>query len=228
MFQFIAFEKNALAIEWSDGLCMIGVINAQLPGILALPVGIQVHDHRKNPAVVAPKLVQVALVKTAFFVQRIMKFIPGNARITSTVEVNYKIVHQIEKEILGNIFMQAIQPVNLIAAQQFILYMHCPIANARFPKLLVMVQCEQICFELNGQGFLQKMFGQADVVFQKTIDEAIELGLQTVELKSNWHKTNRVAVKVILVAHHTEYFYFTQIWRRLNRRFHTDFSALYL
>ena len=77
--------------------------------------------------------------------------------------------------------------------------MHCPIANARFPKLLVMVQCEQICFELNGQWGLQKMFGQADVVFQKTIDEAIELGLQTVELKSNWHKTNRVAVKVALI-----------------------------
>ena len=62
------------------------------------------------------------------------------------------------------------------------------------------------------------MFGQADVVFQKTIDEAIELGLQTVELKSNWHKTNRVAVKVILVLHHTEYFYFAQMLHGLNLR----------
>lgn len=128
-----------------------------------------------------------------------MKFIPGDARIASTVEVNHKIVHQIEKEILGYILVQSIQPVNFVAAQQLILYMHCPIADASFPKLLVMVQCEQICFELNGQGFLQKMFGQADVVFQKTIDEAVELGLQTVELMSNWHKTNRVTVKVILI-----------------------------
>lgn len=78
--------------------------------------------------------------------------------------------------------------------------MHRSIADSSFPKLLVMVQREQICFELNGQGGLQKMFGQADVVFQKTIDEAIELGLQTVDLRSNWHKTNRVAVKVILIS----------------------------
>ena len=93
MFQFIAFKKNALAIEWGNGLRVIGMINAQLPAVLALPIGIQVHDHRKYPAVVAPKLIQVALVKTAFFVQCIMKFIPGDARIASTVEVNHKIVH---------------------------------------------------------------------------------------------------------------------------------------
>ena len=140
MLQFIAFEKHTLAIEWGNGLCMVGVINTQLTTVLALPVGIQVHDHRKYPTIVAPKLIQVALVKTAFFVQRIMKFIPGDARITSTVEVNHKIVHHVEKEILGNILVQSIQPVDLVAAQQFILYMHCPIANARFPKLLVMVQ----------------------------------------------------------------------------------------
>ena len=117
MLQFIAFEKHTLAIEWRDGLRMIGVINTQLTTVLALPIGIQVHDHGKYPAIVAPKLIQVALVKTAFFVQRIMKFIPGDARITSTVEVNHKIVHQIEKEILGYIFVQSIQPVNLVAAQ---------------------------------------------------------------------------------------------------------------
>ena len=80
-----------------------------------------------------------------------MKFIPGDARIASTVKVNHKIVHHVEKEILGNIFMQSIQPVNLVAAQQLVLYMQRPIANSRFPKLLVMVQGEQICFELNGQ-----------------------------------------------------------------------------
>jgi len=88
-----------------------------------------------------------------------MKFIPGDARIASTVEVNHKIVHQVEKEILCHILVESIQPVDLVAAQQFILYMHFPIADARFPKLLVMVQGEQICFELYGQGFLQKMFG---------------------------------------------------------------------
>ena len=105
MLQFIAFEKHTLAIEWGDGLRMVGVINTQLTTVLALPVGIQVHDHRKYSAVVAPKLIQVALVKTAFFVQCIMKFIPGDARITSTVEVNHKIVHHVEKEILGNILV---------------------------------------------------------------------------------------------------------------------------
>jgi hypothetical protein len=72
---------------------------------------------------------------------------------------------------------------------------------------------------------LQKMFGQADVVFQKTIDEAVEMGLQTVELRSNWHKTNRVAVKVIHVAHHTEHFYFAQMLHRLNRRFNAEKSV---
>ena len=66
---------------------MILVVNGQFSAVGLLPIGIQVHNHRKSATGVVLKLIEVFFVKTAWFIPGVMKFVPRNARVTSLVEV---------------------------------------------------------------------------------------------------------------------------------------------
>ena len=75
-------------------------------------------------------------VKTARFIHGVVKFVSGNARETSTVEVVYELIHQFKKTVFMTIIVFAIKPVNLIAAHQLVMREQCIGSNACHEKLL--------------------------------------------------------------------------------------------
>ena len=83
--QLIAFKKHTLAVARLYYLNMVAVINAQFTPVLLLPLRVQIHDHRKRPALVVSKLIEVFFVKTTLCIQRIMEFVTGDTRIAGTV-----------------------------------------------------------------------------------------------------------------------------------------------
>ncbi len=95
VFQFAAFEKHTFARHGCDGLHMVNVEHAQFTPVLFLPVGVEVHDHGKRPAFVAPKLVEVFFVKSACFVKCVVKLVPRDAGVAGFIEVQNKTVHEV-------------------------------------------------------------------------------------------------------------------------------------
>lgn len=144
--QLAAFEKHTLTTEWGNGLYMVVVVNAQFTTIFRHPLLIEVQDHGKSPAFVAAKLIEVAFVKTAFFIQGVMEFIATNAGITTLVQVKHKAVHQFKKAGFQRVMVLAIQPINLVAPGALILMVHLLIADPGGVELLASVQVDQMGF----------------------------------------------------------------------------------
>ena len=170
MFQFVAFEKNAGAVARRDGLQVIVVVDAQFAAVLFLPAGIEVHDHGKRPAFVVAELVEVFFIKTAFFVQRIMEFVAGNAGVAAAVEVTDKLVHQFEKMVFVQVVVQGIEPVNLVAPDAFVVLEQRIVSDAGREHLTVRIQFIEIFPEMSGQRNTQKVFGDADLSGDVTVD----------------------------------------------------------
>ena len=61
-------------------------------------------------------------IKTAFFVQGIMKFTAGDAGVTGTVKMTYKIIHQVKKFIFIRIVMLAVKPEYFVTSYEFVMY----------------------------------------------------------------------------------------------------------
>jgi len=157
MLQFAAFEKDTLATEWGNGLYMVGVVNAQFTTIFRHPKLIEVQDHGKGPAFVAAKLIEVALVKTAFFIQGVMKFVAANASITALVQVKHKAIHQVKKAGFQGVMVLAVQPINLVTPGTLILVVHLLIADSGGVELLASMQVDQMCFQLGSELLPQKI-----------------------------------------------------------------------
>jgi hypothetical protein len=86
MQQFIALEENEFSNLGRNGLLSPFVINAKLPTICHLPITVEIHNHGKLPTVVIAKLVEMFFIETSFFVERIMKFIAGDAGVASGIQ----------------------------------------------------------------------------------------------------------------------------------------------
>ena len=83
--QFTAFKEDTLAAYGRYILHSIAVMDGQLASISLLPTRVQVHDHRKLPAVVVAKLISVTRIEGSLFVQRVMEFVAGDAGIASAI-----------------------------------------------------------------------------------------------------------------------------------------------
>ena len=81
-------------------------------------------------------------IETSFFVQGVMKFIPGYPRKASTVQVTDKTVHQVEKTIFVDIVMRPVEPVYLVTPDQFVVGKKRIVANSRREQLLVGIQAD--------------------------------------------------------------------------------------
>lgn len=92
------------------------------------------------------ELIEVALVKTSFFIQGIMKFIAGNACVTTLIQVNYKAIQQVKKTVFLLMLVLAIQPKNLVAPGALIRMVYILIADSGSVEMLAGVQVDQMCF----------------------------------------------------------------------------------
>ena len=146
MRQFTTFKKNTFAIYGWDNLFRISVIDAEFAAVFGLPIDIEVHDHWKRTAFVVLKLVDVAFIETAFFVQRIVKFVARDARVTFPIEEQNEAVHEVEKTVFMHVIVAAVEPINLVAADEFVLQKHIVVADTRIFELIISVQCFQIGF----------------------------------------------------------------------------------
>ena len=115
----------------------ITVIDAEFAAVFGLPIGVEVHYHRKRAAFVVLKLVDVAFVETAFFVQRIVKFVARDARVTFPIEEQNEAVHEVKKTVFMHIVVAAVEPINLIAADEFVFQNHAVVADACIFKLII-------------------------------------------------------------------------------------------
>lgn len=97
------------------------------------------------------ELVQVLFIKTALLVQGIMEFISRDAGVTAAVQIGHKLIHQVEKIIFVQVFVRAVEPVDLVAPDQAILYRKHIVSNARRFELLVIIKGNQICFQVGRQ-----------------------------------------------------------------------------
>ncbi len=95
-------------------------MDAQLAAIGNYPTGVKVHNHGVLPAAVVLKLVDMLFVKAAHFVQGVMKLVAGYPCVAGIVKVCHKAVHQVEEIILGGIVMLAVEPVDLVVADEFV------------------------------------------------------------------------------------------------------------
>ncbi len=107
-----------------------------------------------------------------------MKFVSGDAGVAGTVQVVDKAVHQVEKVVFGKVVVLAVEPVDFVASDQTILDGKSLIADTCGLELLVGIEGDQIGFEAGGQSDAQKIFGQPYFIRDKTVDKAIEGGLQ--------------------------------------------------
>lgn len=144
VFQFIAFKKHAPPVYGRNILGAALLMDAQLSPVSCLPAIVQVHDHRKLPAVVVFKLIKVLFVKTTFLVQRVVKFIAPDSGITGCIQVAYKSIHQVKKAVFMDIFMLAVEPVNHVAAEKFIMGNLLVVSCARRLKLFSGVKFHQV------------------------------------------------------------------------------------
>lgn len=115
--QLTTFEKHTLAALRANGLLVVGMVDAQFAAILLLPIVIEVHNHRKFAAFVVLKLVEVLGIKTAFFVESIMKFIAFNTRVAGVIKEKDKAIHEVKKAVFVDIIVGAVEPVNFIPPQ---------------------------------------------------------------------------------------------------------------
>lgn len=87
-------------------------------------------------------------------------------------------VHQFEKGIFVRIVVPAVEPVYFIASDQMVVHRHDIVPDACREQLFARIEGDQIFFQLSGQRGAQKVFGQADPVCNKTVDEAIKYAVQ--------------------------------------------------
>ena len=146
MLQFATFKKDTLTTEWGNGLYMVAVVNTQFTTIFRHPLLIEVQNHGKSPAFVAAKLIEVAFVKTAFFIQGVMEFVTTNAGVTALVQVKHKAIHQVKKAGFQGVMVLSIQPINLVTPGALILVVDILIADPGGVELLASVQVDQMCF----------------------------------------------------------------------------------
>lgn len=140
VFQFAAFEKHTFAVARRNRLYLVGVVDAQFPAIRFLPAGIQIHNHRIGPALVVPELIEVFFIKSAFFIQGIMKLISADAGIAGAVQIADKTVHQFEKGIFMRIVVPAVEPVYFIASDQMVVHGHGIVPDARREQLFARIE----------------------------------------------------------------------------------------
>lgn len=138
--QFAAFKKYALAVHGRYQFGAIVLVYAQLTAIGGHPTFIEVHHHAILPAAIGFKLVDVFFIKAAGLVQRIMKFVAGNAGKAGTVQMLYKTIHQIEKYVFGGVVVRTVQPIDLIATHQVIQYRQSIVTRTRWVEHLMFEQ----------------------------------------------------------------------------------------
>lgn len=177
--ELTAFKEYTFPVYRRDVLQAIGMVYEQFAAIFFFPIRIEVHDHGILPAAIVPELIHVFFVETTFFIQCIMKFVPGNASITGRVQIADKMVHQVKKIILVEIIVLAVQPVNAIAPDGFILQHKCFITGSGRYQLLFCIKRYQVRFQMGGKVCIQKFFGNAYFVVNKAIDEGIKYILQS-------------------------------------------------
>lgn len=114
MLQITAFEKYYFTIRWRNIQAVIFLKYPQLSSIFCFPAIVEVHDHGEFPAVIILELVQMPFIGATYWIQRIMKFIPVNSRVTGAIQVNDELIHQIKKSILKFVLMFAVKPVDLV------------------------------------------------------------------------------------------------------------------
>ena len=107
-----------------------------------------------------------------------MKFVSGDAGVAGTVQVVDKAVHQVEKVVFGKVVVFAVEPVDFVASDQLVLYDKGMVADPCGLELFFGIEGDQIGFEAGGQSDAQKIFGQPYFIRDKTVDKAIEGGLQ--------------------------------------------------
>ena len=137
MQHFATFEENAFAIFGRNRLQIIGVMYAQFAPVGGYPIGIQIHNHRIRPTFVVAKLVKVFSVKTTRFVQRVVKFVARNTRVTRCVEVGDEVVHKFKKLAFVHVLMSAVEPINLIISNQFVVILDRIVADTCRKELFV-------------------------------------------------------------------------------------------
>lgn len=148
VFQRTAFEKHTFATHRRNGLYMIVVIDAQFATILFQPVGIEVLDHRKGAVWVVLELIQVSFVKSALFVQGVVKLISRDAGVASCIEVGHKTVYEVKEVVFMRIVVRAVQPVDLITPHPIVLYQQGIVADTSRLQVLIRIEGMEIGFQV--------------------------------------------------------------------------------
>jgi hypothetical protein len=107
-----------------------------------------------------------------------MKFIARNARVAGAIEVTHEAVHERKKADFKRVVVAAVEPMDFIVSDKFIVILHQIVANSRRLQLFFGIQSEQIGFHTRRERDAQKVVGESNFIVNKTVNETIKNGLQ--------------------------------------------------